>query len=90
MHRGMLQLQPRPISEFKASPFGIGMSVGEGNDHTLLISSDKVNLALKFPSIDTMDEKIDRAMQVEYANELEDLADEEFEEDEWEEDSDEE
>jgi hypothetical protein len=29
-----------------------------------------------------MDEKIDRAMQVEYTNDLEDLADEEFEEDE--------
>jgi len=66
------------------------MPVGDGNNYTLLISSEKFNLALKFPSIDTMEEEITRAMQVTYEKDLDEAAEDEFGEDEWGEDSDEE
>jgi len=81
LNRDMLyKFQPKPISQFNASPFGIGMPYGDKGEPRIIIKADTTAYALKFPALETMEGKLEKALGIEFLaspdEALEDLEDE--------------
>lgn len=72
--REMLSLfEPKPVSRFNSVPFSMGMPVGNGIDHSMIIKTNFGSFALKFPSIDSIEDKMSDVLEVDNFQEIEDF-----------------
>lgn len=65
--RGMLhQFQPKPISEFNERRFGIGFPSGTIGCPRLVIKADSSAYAFRFPTIENVEDKLEKAMGIKF------------------------
>jgi hypothetical protein len=64
LNRNMLSMfQPTPISTFRSAGFGIGVSLEESTNRGVIVSAGETAYSLKFPAIENMEDKLEKAMQ---------------------------
>ncbi len=77
----LLRFQPKPISEFKAGRFGIGMPYDEKNDPRIIIKADGLSFSIKFPALETFEGRLEKAMGIEFIEDVEEEDEDVLEED---------
>ena len=81
LNRGMLyKFKAKPISEFNAGHFGIGMPYDEKPDPRMIIKAGELSYSIKFPAFQTMEGRLEKAMGIEFIEDIEEGGQDELEE----------
>jgi len=82
LNREMLyRFQPKPISEFKAARFGIGIPYDEKVAPRMIIKADELSYSIRFPAIETFEGRLEKAMGIEFIEDVEEEDLDDLEED---------
>jgi hypothetical protein len=70
------KFKPKPISEFSSGRFGIGMSYNDETNPRIIIKADNLAYSLRFPAFKTFEDRLEKAMGIEFIEQTNDFGDE--------------